>query len=385
MSSIFSYILIILNFLFYQLEPTKTTVEDIVTRPNYYKGKYVEVNGLVILYSQGPGGTNYYFLRGDYGGLIRVNTLETSPVINKKYIIRGIIYLEREYFPRWKTTVFLSEKSRSPIEFTAPNITLEPEEITPGQVATLTWNAPEASKVLLNNEEVNVSGKREIFSKETKEFHLVAIYPDGSSKESRIILKVRQGYLESLVKNYFVLILIFVLVVSLSFLIVYLLKRKSTVPSIQTPPLESKPVKLEKENLYNKPAYTTSDEFKTIKISAPPKTLKFIPGKFVIISGEDKGKELRIAGYPTKAGFIVSVGRKEVLGEKAFAHIQLKEKTVSREQAEFIYDDNKLFVRNLSETNYTQLNGVDLKPGEISEVFPKSIIKFGEVEFQYLV
>ncbi len=382
----FYFIILIINAFLLQLEPTKTTIEDIITRPYSYKGKYVEINGLVNLYIQGPGGTNYYLLRGDYGGIIRVNTQESSPVINKKYIVRGIIYTEEESFPKRQLSVFMSEKERIALEFPVPTFFVEPKEINEGQIAFLNWNAPSASKVLINGEEVNAYGKREIMTKETKSFHLVAIYPDGSSKESKVTIKVNKSILMNLLKDHVIFILFGILLISLVFIVFYVFIKR---PVSQKFPYVSPTMNQEmnrKEFIEDKFVYTTDDEFRTIKIVKNPlKTLKFIPGKFLIISGEDKGKELRIAGYPTKAGFVVSIGRKEVTGDKAFAHIQLKEKTVSREQAEFIYNDNKLYVRNLSETNYTQLNGIDLKPGEISEVYPKSIIKFGEVEFQYLV
>jgi hypothetical protein len=72
-------------------------------------------------------------------------------------------------------------------------------------------------------------------------------------------------------------------------------------------------------------------------------------------------------------------------GDAAYSHIQLFEKTVSRRQAEIHYIDNKMYLINLSETNPTQLNGVELKPGETAEILDESVIKTGDVEFKYLV
>lgn len=127
-------------------------------------------------------------------------------------------------------------------------------------------------------------------------------------------------------------------------------------------------------------------DFKTIRISqSSPKTLKLIPGKLQIISGLDKGKEFPIMGFPGSEGCVLSIGREKGSSESELSHIQLLEKTVSRRQAEIMYIDNKLFVKNLSDTNLTQLNGVDLKIGESGEVVPNSIIKTGEVEFKYIL
>lgn len=127
-------------------------------------------------------------------------------------------------------------------------------------------------------------------------------------------------------------------------------------------------------------------DFKTIRISqSSPKTLKIIPGKLQIIAGLDKGKEFPIMGFPGSDGCVLSIGREKGNSESELSHIQLLEKTVSRRQAEIMYVDNKLFVKNLSGTNFTRLNGIDLKIGETGEVVPDSIIKTGEVEFKYIL
>ncbi len=128
------------------------------------------------------------------------------------------------------------------------------------------------------------------------------------------------------------------------------------------------------------------NDFKTIRIPTnSPKTLKFIPGKLVVTAGEDKGKEFMISGFPSPKGNIVSIGREVVTGEKAFSHIQLTEKTISRRQAEIIQSNGKIFLKNLSETNYTQLDGKELSPDEEVEVHPDSVIRMGELELKYVV
>lgn len=129
-----------------------------------------------------------------------------------------------------------------------------------------------------------------------------------------------------------------------------------------------------------------NNDFKTIRLSINnPKSLKFIPGKLVITSGDDRGKELMIAGYPTSKGNVVSIGRESVSGDKAYSHIQLTETTVSRKQAELIQVDGRILIKNLSETNYTQLNGRELKPEQEIEVTPNSIIKMGSLELKYVI
>ncbi len=123
----------------------------------------------------------------------------------------------------------------------------------------------------------------------------------------------------------------------------------------------------------------------TLKFKAPPKTMKFVPGRLVIAAGPDQGKEFRIAGRPTPEGNVVTIGRAEVEGEKAFAHIQLGDtyRTVSRMQAEIIQQDDKILLKNTSETNPTMVNGDHLPTGETTELEGGDMIRMGELMLRY--
>lgn len=128
-----------------------------------------------------------------------------------------------------------------------------------------------------------------------------------------------------------------------------------------------------------------SSEFKTIKIAAPTeKTLKFIPGQFIVLSGRDRGKPIRVAGFPTPEGSIVTIGRDEVAGERAYAHIQLDLQTVSRKHAELIFRDKKLYIKNLSETNPTLVNEEEITPGSEKEIAFESEVRVGELKLKYI-
>lgn len=142
----------------------------------------------------------------------------------------------------------------------------------------------------------------------------------------------------------------------------------------------------DKAPLIEKPMGSDED-FKTIKLSAaePPKTLKFMPGELKIISGSDKGKVLKIAGYPTPEGNVVTIGREDVIGDRGFAHIRLIDSTISRKQAEIIQTGKTMMVKNISKTNLTVVDGVVLQPDQKVEIKPNSTIKTGDVEFQYIV
>jgi pSer/pThr/pTyr-binding forkhead associated (FHA) protein len=115
--------------------------------------------------------------------------------------------------------------------------------------------------------------------------------------------------------------------------------------------------------------------------------MRYVPGELVVLSGEDRGKSFKIAGYPTSEGSVVTIGREPVTDERAFAHIQIEERfhTVSRKQAELIWKEKKLFVRNLSDTNPTQVNGIEIKPGKKVQLKPGAVMRTGELEFEYKV
>lgn len=173
---------------------------------------------------------------------------------------------------------------------------------------------------------------------------------------------------------------ILLLVLVIVYLILRITENKSKTYSDIQPyvsPLGSNP---------NVTSLSGESDFQTIKIShSAPKTLKLLPGKLQIVSGLDKGKEFKMQAFPTASGGILTIGREKKSGDAEFSHIQLLEKTVSRQQAELIFKDGKLYIKNLSETNFTQLNGKEIQPGEMELMEPNSVIKTGEVEFRYIL
>jgi len=162
-------------------------------------------------------------------------------------------------------------------------------------------------------------------------------------------------------------------------IIVLLLKKKSgEVNKKKIPEVKSAPTIPEKS------MPTPKENLKTMIIPATSsRTMKFIPGGLEVLTGEDKGRIIRISGYPTPEGSIVTIGREPVTGPRDFAHIQFKERTISRRQAEIIYKDGKLYIKNLSETNFTSLDGKEIPVNTAVELKSDSIITFGEIEMKY--
>jgi hypothetical protein len=323
-------VIIILSLLFNNLiwgDADKKTVEEIIKNPGRYSSAYIETEGFIIQYvPETQSTTSYYILKGYYGDILKVNTAEEKPEINQKYKVWGILYMERSY-KNGKVTYspFLSEKNK------------------------LCMSCP-----ALVSESVIV--------KDVNEMHDFIYIISGAA--GLLIL----GFLAFiLVKN----------------------KRKNRELDWENETITTDFSHIPKTMEISPYQFTHSDsDFKTIKINTTPsKTMRLIPGRLEVISGEDKGKTFLIQGYPTKEGSILTIGREVIHGERSQCHIQIdsKYKTVSRKQAEIIYKDKKLFVRNLSEINITEVNGHELGLGDIVEINNETIIKMGEIEFQYKI
>ena len=283
-----------------------TSIDEIVSNPGKYPDSAVEIEGWVAQYVPATStSTSYYLLKGSYGAILKVNTAEPAPEINRKYRVVGIVYVD----PVTREP-FVSEKSKTCLDCTTPDRTL--------------WE-----KIQL-------------------------------AMEDPIVIAI--------------VALVLVLIVLLVFLQVRR-RREIRIDDDQQRPLAP-------------PPEAFANDLKTVKINAAaPKTMKFIPGQMVIVSGEDKGKSFRIAGFPTSEGSIITIGRDEVKGERAFAHLQLDNRfrTVSRKQAELIAIDGKLYVRNMSDVNLTQVDGRELKEGEKAELKPNGSVKMGALELKYVV
>jgi hypothetical protein len=309
-------------------QPMRTTIEAIVANPGEFVSGAVEFDGLVEQYVPATSTTtSYYVIKGDYGSIIKVNTADPAPETNRKYRVTGIVYIEPE-----SNEPFVSEKTKTSID--AAN------QAVGSGTATTTGG-------------------------------------DGENRRDKTLIYLLVGLLVLLIGAF-----------------VYFMARRAkpgqtTVgPTSGTGGATSMTPKTLATPVNDAPTMSTANDYKTVKIPvSSPKTLKFIPGQLVIASGEDKGKSFRIAGYPTPDGSVVSIGRDAISGDRAYSHIQIDNKfvTVSRRQAEIISRDGRLYVKNLSETNLTQIDGVELKPGQIAELKPGSTIRTGELEFQYMV
>jgi len=314
---IISSLMIIIFFVIMQLlqtsvfaqgEAIETKVVDILSNPGSVSNDAVIITGIVEQYVPGTSTTNSYLLKGEYGGIIKVNTFLPKPRLDEMYRVTGIVYID----PQTRDP-FISEQSRIWISKAGIRDTSGVGGWVKGEQSMAEW------------------------------------------------------------KKYYTAMIVVVL--ALIVIIIYALLRNRLGLNIK------------EEMSVSEEGPEIREDLKTIRIYSAPKTMKFIPGELVITSGRDKGKTFKIAGYPTQEGIKVTIGREKVTGDRAYAHIMLGEeyKTVSRKQAELISRNGKLYIKNLSGTNYTQVDGIELGPGEIGEVRNGSIIKMGELEMEYRI
>ena len=310
------------TLLFFHAKLQATTVENIINNPGSYDGESVTVEGVVTQYVEGNASTtSYYILKGYYGGKIKVNTASVKPEVNQKYKVNGIVYIDPI-----SREPFISEQSKSIIggyQYSAPN----------------------------NNDSINKS----------------------NNNNTQVLLMIG---------------LIILLLISVIIFFIWQ-KKGQTEPHLSGQVLSGgTPPSIEPPNHPNYPQNTQVSSPKTVRIppSTPNNTLKFVPGKFIIKSGIDKGTVIApLQAYPDASGSVITVGREDVQGPRAQSHIKIDDsiQTVSRMQAEIIYKNNKVFIKNLSKTNYTEVNGYALQPNQVKELRPGSIIKMGELEWEY--
>lgn len=319
-----SMLLFFMTASFFCFSQKQTTIEAIVDNPGRFLEESVTVEGIVTQFVPVNSSTNAHFLlEGKYGGVIKVKTDEGEPIQNKSYRVTGTVYSDNG-------RPFIHERSKTCLD-----------------CETQTTPIVETPKVIEQ-------------SNNTLLFIII-----GAS----ILL---------------IIIIVF-----------FVLKNKQTTSAASNERSSSNTVTTDTNSNVTTPSprqdYTSEqDDFKTIKFSmadSDPKTMKFIPGKLELITGDDKGKTFRIAGYPTVDGSIVTIGRRPIKGDRSFAHILIDPKfqTVSGLQAELIYRDGKLYVKNHSTTNPTQVDGIVIDQNKIVELKKGSIIRAGELEFKYVI
>ncbi len=125
----------------------------------------------------------------------------------------------------------------------------------------------------------------------------------------------------------------------------------------------------------------TMVEGHAVRFSVPAEgTLQFLPGRLEIGTGVDAGREIRFVHVPGPDGTDVTFGRTD---GALYRHIQLRDKTVSRQHAVLQWRESHWYLRNLSHTNPVAHNGAVLDTLDLPCLQDGDRIEMGEVIFTF--
>lgn len=321
----------------------QVTIKDIVENPGRYSDQSVTVAGVVDEHVESSGGSNStmnYILRGDTGETLRIRTTDAPPAVTAQVEVTGVVSISP-----FNQSAFIDEDSRDVVQGeSAPSSEGSvSERLNPGigfwpivgiAIVGFLVIAGVGYSIYSSSEEKAKKAADEARKRHEEEMKKAA---SGLNSTDFTATEMGDGGAEERIKS-----------------------SSSSSGSGSGGPA-------------------------TLKFKAPPKTMKFIPGKLVVAAGPDQGKEFRIAGHPTPEGNVVTMGRQEVEGERAFAHIQLGDtyRTVSRMQAEIVQKDQDIYLKNVSTTNPTMVNGDPVEAEDMVELDDGDMIRMGEMMLRY--
>jgi len=389
--------------LFAEKTVRKVAIESISNNPALFQDEIVKVEGLVTQYiPANASSTAYYLLKGDYGSFIRVNTTATPPETNQKYCVTGVAYVyfnDRGGISKY----FISEQSRyEGVCNDVPIISVLPGTVDFGKIEAnkssgmsfIISNTGRADLDLIgisisNNENFEIIKPQSMVLEPGKSTELKVIFtPKVAGNYSGIInissnASNSPGQIQVIgaspeTTNWLVYILIGASVLLLALLVIlFANKKREVVSQMQVPNIPKSNTSGASQPI-NPGAYQTIAIPKTIHL-----TEKLFPGEFEILTGLDAGKKFRIPGHQESDGLVVTIGRELPGKEMAQYHIQLKDNTVGREQARLIYNGEGAELLSLGKTNYSVVDGRELKPQEKVKLSNGSTIKLGEVTLKY--
>lgn len=108
-----------------------------------------------------------------------------------------------------------------------------------------------------------------------------------------------------------------------------------------------------------------------------------IPGTFLVKLLNEAEQRVEVYGVASSIGFIATIGREQAGKENESTHLLVNNNTVSRRQAELVYKNNALYLKNLSGTNPTRLNKVEMKVGQELELSDGMEIAMGTAYIIY--
>lgn len=304
-------------------------VRDIKNNPQEYPDP-VTIRGIVTQKIDSRSARTYwYLLKDEWGDIVPVRSTKSHPEINQTFSITGLVTVDAIISPN---EVFLSEDIRVK------------EAPLPGQAPPPAQPAQQVPSAAVGAEE-----------------------PKETTFWSRTnILLIAGGA---------VVLIVFII------LLISLMRKKPASDISLHPEFEKLEKPGEKKEELKLPEPQEVLEGDTIKMAMPPQgTLKMLPGRLVVLSGDQKIREIRF--YKTKAEEENEITFGRAVG-KPYTHIQLKEMTVSAKQAKLLYAGKKFTLISYAKTNPTRVNDMEVEENGMLELADGDKIQMGEVVFQF--
>ncbi len=322
------------------LAQVETSIYEIRRNPASFINENVQISGLIIQYIPSTSNTlAYYIIKDDNGAQIQVKTAFGEPVTNEKYIVSGVLSADNNI-------IYLTELQRQPLNTLNPeaNVSVEPTTIAP--------DSPEANNNYFDN-------------------NLLLLLVLGLSG---LLLFALIAY--RLMKNYRVK------------------APASSKPSINNnTPANSPKSNIEQIQNDDFKTFLNSSGQNTVVIEKDYMTMKAMPGRLLVMNGDQSDKYLGLFGAQTPEGQVITIGRDSPDWKKSLkkgrenAHIRIQDasNTLSRLQAEIIYSNGEMKLRNLGQVNPTIVDDNALSSGQTVPLQNGTIIQAGNVKLRYEV
>ena len=343
---------------FAQLTPK---ISDIKTNPDKFLNEIVTITGHVQQYIEDNAETTtVYYLRDDWGGSIKVRTDGAPPKVGLRYQVTGPVskdsgaaYSDSYIFEKQRE---LLEDANAPGEEAGG--TQEGSAVVPGETTT----PADDDEAVPGQEESVIGGSIGDFTDENNEIEGASTEINGEEDD----VTGKGSWFDT---NRLALFLgvVFILLVAVLIYVINWYFSKQGSDDLNWPDEKNAQVV----------------EGKTIKMQVPPPgTLKLLPGRFEVTSGEDTVKEIRFFRPKGQTKAEITFGRAK---GPAYTHVQLKPMTVSSRQAKITFEGETFRLINYpgKESNPTRINDREMAVEESITLKPNDKISMGEIDFVY--
>ncbi len=332
-----------------QLQPVR--ISFIKAHAAAHLNEVVRIDGFVTQFvDTGSRSTTFFYIKDDWGSVIKVRTSSQPPSVGKRYSIVGPVSVD----PKTKD-LYISEEARQEIfKGVEPWVNKQQDEIVSppprdaSQAATATAQQIPAKvdTAIANDTQAAADVKTESGSSSLMMYLLLG----GAALVVLAVvlfLILRSRHDDLLQTSDFTL-------------------ATATAAPVDAPPAPEQVI-----------------EGRTIKMHAPPpNTVKLLPGWFEVLSGDDVVKQIRFYKLGGEHGAETTFGR---ASGRPYAHIQLKAPTVSSRQAKVTFDNGAARLTNFAsaDSNPTRLNGRDLDVNESVSLKDSDRVEMGEVSLLF--